>query len=101
MNGASREALTAARERLDALTDSTSASAARLADELAAVTALLHREVGLRRVLTDPAQPGEAKATLVQRLLGDRVGGQTVECCDDQNRVLVDGKPLNEPYIYW
>ena len=79
MNGASREALTAARERLDALTDSTSASAARLADELAAVTALLHREVGLRRVLTDPAQPGEAKATLVQRLLGDQIGGQTVD----------------------
>ncbi|WP_425394085.1 signal peptidase I [Actinokineospora inagensis] len=29
------------------------------------------------------------------------VGGQTVECCDDKNRVLVDGKPLDEPYIYW
>ncbi|MBC6450721.1 signal peptidase I [Actinokineospora xionganensis] len=29
------------------------------------------------------------------------VGGQTVECCDEQNRVLVDGKPLDEPYIYW
>ncbi|MEV0089520.1 signal peptidase I [Saccharopolyspora sp. NPDC050642] len=29
------------------------------------------------------------------------VGGQTVECCDAQNRVLVDGKPLNEPYLYW
>ncbi|PPK64402.1 signal peptidase I [Actinokineospora auranticolor] len=29
------------------------------------------------------------------------VGGQTVECCDDQNRVLVDGKPLDEPYVYW
>jgi signal peptidase I len=27
--------------------------------------------------------------------------GQTVQCCDDQNRVLVNGKPLNEPYIYW
>ncbi|QUH04498.1 signal peptidase I [Saccharopolyspora erythraea] len=27
--------------------------------------------------------------------------GQTVECCDPQNRVLVDGRPLNEPYIYW
>jgi signal peptidase I len=26
--------------------------------------------------------------------------GQTVECCDDQGRVLVDGKPLDEPYIY-
>ena len=64
MNGASREALAAARERLDALTDNTSVDAAKLADELAAVTALLDREVSLRRVLTDPAQPGEAKAEL-------------------------------------
>jgi signal peptidase I len=29
------------------------------------------------------------------------VGGQTVQCCDAQNRVLVDGKPLDEPYRYW
>lgn len=29
------------------------------------------------------------------------VGGQTVSCCDAQNRVMVDGKPLNEPYVYW
>lgn len=28
-------------------------------------------------------------------------GGQTVECCDPQNRVQVDGEPLNEPYIFW
>lgn len=26
-------------------------------------------------------------------------GGQTVQCCDDQGRVLVDGMPLDEPYI--
>ena len=26
--------------------------------------------------------------------------GQTVECCDDQGRVMVDGKPLTEPYIF-
>jgi signal peptidase I len=26
--------------------------------------------------------------------------GQTVQCCDDQGRVLVDGKPLDEPYIF-
>jgi signal peptidase I len=29
------------------------------------------------------------------------VGGQTVACCDAQNRVTVDGRPLNEPYIYY
>jgi signal peptidase I len=29
------------------------------------------------------------------------VGGQTVQCCDSNNRVLVDGKPLIEPYIYY
>ncbi|GAA3064979.1 F0F1 ATP synthase subunit delta [Streptomyces glomeratus] len=79
MNGASREALAAARERLDALTDATSVDAAQLADELAAVTALLDREAGLRRVLTDPAQPAEAKAELVQRLLGGQVGGPAVD----------------------
>lgn len=35
----------------------------------------------------------------VKRIIA--VGGQTVQCCDAQNRVLVDGKPLNEPYIHW
>jgi F-type H+-transporting ATPase subunit delta len=79
MNGASREALAAARERLDALTDSTSVDAARLADELAAVTALLDREVSLRRVLTDPAQDGEAKAELAGRLLSGQVSGTTAD----------------------
>ncbi|MEU1463783.1 F0F1 ATP synthase subunit delta [Streptomyces sp. NPDC005727] len=79
MNGASREALAAARERLDALTDSTSVDATKLADELAAVTALLDREPSLRRVLTDPAQPGEAKAELVKRLIGGQVGTTTVD----------------------
>ncbi|MET9910313.1 F0F1 ATP synthase subunit delta [Streptomyces sp. NPDC006476] len=97
MNGASREALAAARERLDALTDSTSADAGTLADELAAVTALLDREVGLRRVLTDPAQAAEAKAQLAERLLGGQVGGPAVDLVSgmvrsrwSQSRDLVD-----------
>jgi F-type H+-transporting ATPase subunit delta len=79
MNGASREALAAARERLDALTDSTSVDAAALAGELASVTALLHREGSLRRALTDPGQSGEAKAALVGQLLGNRLGADSID----------------------
>ncbi|MFB6805700.1 F0F1 ATP synthase subunit delta [Streptomyces sp. NPDC056387] len=97
MNGASREALASARERLDALTDNTSVDAAKLAGELAAVTALLDREVSLRRVITDPAQSGEAKAELVGRLLGAQVGGETLDLVSgmarsrwSQSRDLVD-----------
>ncbi|MFD5662212.1 F0F1 ATP synthase subunit delta, partial [Streptomyces hirsutus] len=61
MNGASREALAAARERLDALTDSTSVDAGSLAEELAAVTALLHREVSLRPGAHHPPPPRRTK----------------------------------------
>lgn len=79
MMGASREALAAARERLDALVDNTGVDVAALAGELASVTALLDREVSLRRVLTDPAQAGEAKAELAGRLLTGQVGGECVD----------------------
>ncbi|SNS06736.1 signal peptidase I Serine peptidase. MEROPS family S26A [Geodermatophilus pulveris] len=27
-------------------------------------------------------------------------GGQTVQCCDAEGRVTVDGEPLEEPYVY-
>jgi F-type H+-transporting ATPase subunit delta len=79
MNGASREALAAARERLEALTDSSSVDATQLAGQLVEVTALLDREVALRRILTEPARAGEAKAELVERLLSGQVEGPAVD----------------------
>ncbi|WNM30284.1 F0F1 ATP synthase subunit delta [Streptomyces sp. Li-HN-5-11] len=79
MNGASRDALAAARERLEALTDTSSVDAASLAEQLAAITVLLDREVGLRRVLTDPVQPAQARADLAGRLLTGQVDGPAVD----------------------
>ncbi|QKW21563.1 F0F1 ATP synthase subunit delta [Kitasatospora sp. NA04385] len=79
MIGASREALAAGRENLDSLTDNTSVDSAKLAGELAAVTALLDREVSLRRVLTDPARSGQDKARLVASLLDGQVSGESVD----------------------
>jgi F-type H+-transporting ATPase subunit delta len=79
MNGASRVAQAAARESLTALTDNTSVDATQLADELAAVTGLLDREVRLRRVLADPSRSGESKAELVRTVLGDRISGPAVD----------------------
>ncbi|MFE5407288.1 signal peptidase I [Microbacterium sp. NPDC056569] len=35
--------------------------------------------------------------TLVKRVIG--AAGQTVECCSADGRVVVDGEPLDEPYV--
>jgi F-type H+-transporting ATPase subunit delta len=79
MNPASREALAAARERLDTLADNTSVDVAKLAEELAAVTGLLDREGSLRRALTDPGQSGEAKAALAGSVLRGKVSAETLD----------------------
>ena len=79
MNGASREALAAARERLDALTDSTSVDAASSPTSWPPSPRCSTARSSLRRVLTDPAQAGEAKADWSQRLLGDQVGGPAAD----------------------
>lgn len=35
---------------------------------------------------------------LVKRIVA--VGGQRVSCCDAEGRVLVDGRPLDEPFVF-
>jgi signal peptidase I len=44
---------------------------------------------------TTPTGPTE----LVRRVIA--VGGQTVSCCDNDNRVVVDGRAIDEPYVYF
>lgn len=47
---------------------------------------------------TDP--DGEVgQSDFVKRVIA--VSGQTVSCCDAQNRITVDGAPLTEPYVYY
>ena len=36
--------------------------------------------------------------TLVKRVIAGP--GQTVSCCDAEGRILVDGEPLDEPYVF-
>ncbi|MYS18901.1 signal peptidase I Serine peptidase. MEROPS family S26A [Streptomyces sp. DvalAA-14] len=42
--------------------------------------------------------PASGEQDLIKRVIG--VGGDTVQCCDKQGRILVNGKPLTEPYVY-
>jgi signal peptidase I len=40
-----------------------------------------------------------SEVDFVKRVIA--VGGQTLYCCDANNHVVVDGKALTEPYLYW
>jgi F-type H+-transporting ATPase subunit delta len=79
MRGASRESLNQAQEALAALTAVPATDVTALSDDLAAIGALLDSDVSLRRLLTDPSRPGEARAELVVALLSGKVGEQAVE----------------------
>lgn len=74
MQGASREALAAGTDRLDALASAAGADLAALADDLAAVAQVLGRDVALRRLLTDPARPAGQRADVVTALLAGKIG---------------------------
>ncbi|MFI2272594.1 MULTISPECIES: signal peptidase I [Catenuloplanes] len=46
--------------------------------------------------LVGVGRPGEKD--FIKRVIG--VGGDTVSCCDEQGRILVNGMPIDEPYIF-
>ncbi|WP_248257382.1 signal peptidase I [Georgenia sp. EYE_87] len=41
--------------------------------------------------------PQDAGHHLIKRIVG--VGGDTVECCDAEGRIMVNGEPVDEPYL--
>lgn len=42
--------------------------------------------------------PDTSSHYVVKRVIG--LEGDTVECCDEQGRILVNGEPVDEPYLY-
>lgn len=79
MQAASRESLAAATERLDqVVAGADSARLRQLGDELFAVLGVLQRERVLRRHLTDPGTPRQAREQLVRALFGGKVSDPAV-----------------------
>jgi F-type H+-transporting ATPase subunit delta len=82
MQGASRAAFRAARDKLaEAVRDAPAAAA--VSDELFQITGLLDREPALRRALTDVSRPRGARAGLVRGLLGGRVSRAVLDLVAD------------------
>jgi F-type H+-transporting ATPase subunit delta len=82
MRGASRAAFSVARDELvAAVTDQ--AVAATLSAELFELVILLDHEPGLRRALTDPTSPEDARSGLVRGLFEGRVARATLDLLAD------------------
>ena len=79
MSSATRQSNAAGRERLEALTDTGQSDASALAADLLAVTGVLDHEVGVRRVLTDPAVEGQRKADLARALFGGKISADALD----------------------
>jgi F-type H+-transporting ATPase subunit delta len=74
MRGASHESLARAEEALAGVTVTEGLGA-----ELFSVAKLLDRSGALRRALTDPARPRDARVALVQQLFGGKISSQAQE----------------------
>lgn len=78
LRGASADAYAALGERLEAVTGDASA-AARVGEDLFALSAVLRGEPALRRVATDPSIAAQAKARLVHQLFDGRASAVAVD----------------------
>lgn len=85
MQGASRDALVAARARLTALSGSLPQAAGvdGIAEGLFGIVRLLDREGHLRRTLGDPTTPASAKAQLLQALFGGQLDPLALAVLDE------------------
>jgi F-type H+-transporting ATPase subunit delta len=81
MQGSSREALVSVREQLTALPDR--ANLGPVAEGLFSVVQLLDREGNLRRTLGDASLPAQARASLLDGLLGSQVDPQALSLVKD------------------
>lgn len=79
MQGASRQSLAALRDRLEERVANLSVDLLQVGAELFSVVALLDREPALRRVLADPALPGQQKSQLARSLIGAQSAAATTE----------------------
>ena len=78
MRGASRASLSEARDQLVRAVDERGVAAV-LSDELFAVVTLLDAQPTLRRALTDPTRPADARTGLAHSLLEGKVSPATLD----------------------
>ncbi|MDH4159267.1 MAG: F0F1 ATP synthase subunit delta [Actinomycetota bacterium] len=86
MQGASRDSLAAARERLDALLAGGASNPIAAGEELFAVVDLLDGQAALRAALTDPSRDATDKSVLAADLLGGKLSDAVVEFVADTAR---------------
>jgi F-type H+-transporting ATPase subunit delta len=77
MRGMSRTSLAEVEERLAPLTESSEAAIS-LGDELFSVAGVLARESVLRRALSDPSRPAQARADLASAVLTGKIGDEAL-----------------------
>src|SRR6266508_4334983 len=101
LQGVSRESLAAVRERLEEVAARPAVDPSGLGEELFSVVVLLDREPALRRVLSDPALPGDRKSGLARSLIAPQAAPATIELVEhavgvrwSRTRDLVDGIEL-------